>query len=97
MDKYFLQNERTTMEAEQIAVSVDDRETFIQDLDEKNEQINILQKTNKDLELKSKSDIEVLVEEIKSLRNSQSELEETLNQSEKEKFELQVFFMLNVH
>jgi len=83
------QNERTTMETEKIAVSVDERETFIQDLDEKNEQIKNLQKTNEDMELKSKSDIEVLVEEIKSLRNFQSELEETIDKSEKEKFKSQ--------
>lgn len=86
-----MQNERTTMETEKIAVSVDERETFIQDLDEKNEQIKNLQKTNEDMELKSKSDIEVLVEEIKSLRNFQSELEETIDKSEKEKFKSQVF------
>ena len=63
----------------------------MRELDDKSLQLEILKKQTEDLELKSKSDIKVLSKEIKSLRNSQAELKETLHQSMKEKSELQVF------
>lgn len=63
---------------------------FMQELDGKRVQIENLQKRLEVMEVKSKSDIEVLVKEVKVLRSSQADLKEALNRSLKEKTELEV-------
>ncbi|CAA6670487.1 unnamed protein product [Spirodela intermedia] len=55
----------------------------------KKEQVTNLQRRLEEVEMKSKSDIKVLVKEVKSLRKSQVELTEKLNKSIKEKTELE--------
>lgn len=63
---------------------------LMQELDGKRVQIENLQKRLEVMEVKSKSDIEVLVKEVKVLRSSQADLKEALNRSLKEKTELEV-------
>lgn len=62
----------------------------MQELDVTREQLESSQKLKEELEMKSKSDIKVLVKEVKSLRKAQTELKQELNQSLKEKVELEV-------
>lgn len=69
---------------------MEDKEMFMQELDGKRVQIENLQKRLEVMEVKSKSDIEVLVKEVKVLRSSQADLKEALNRSLKEKTELEV-------
>lgn len=63
---------------------------MLQELDVTREQLESSQKLKEELEMKSKSDIKVLVKEVKSLRKAQTELKQELNQSLKEKAELEV-------
>lgn len=49
-----------------------------------------LLKQYQELEVKSKTDMKVLVKEIRSLRKSQSELKQHLNQSHEEKLRAEV-------
>lgn len=65
-------------------------ESLLQELDVTREQLENAQKRKEELELKSKADIKVLVKEVKSLRKAQTELKQDLNQSLKEKAELEV-------
>lgn len=65
-------------------------ESLLQELDVTREQLENAQKRKEELELKSKADIKVLVKEVKSLRKAQIELKQDLNQSLKEKAELEV-------
>lgn len=69
---------------------MEDKEMLMQELDGKRVQIENLQKRLEVMEVKSKSDIEVLVKEVKVLRSSQADLKEALNRSLKEKTELEV-------
>lgn len=56
----------------------------------KTEQVKALQKHFEELEIKSKSDVRLLIKEVKFLRSSQAELKEVLSHSLKEKTELDV-------
>lgn len=62
-----------------------------QELDFAKQQFEDLLKRHQELEAKSKADIRVLVKEVKSLRNSQAELNQKLNLSLREKSELEVY------
>lgn len=53
-------------------------------------QLEDLRKRQEELEAKSKADIKVLVKEVKSLRINQNELQQELNQTMKDKAELEV-------
>ncbi|GKB51430.1 PX domain-containing protein EREX-like protein [Tanacetum coccineum] len=55
-------------------------EMLLKELDDAKNQIEILKKQQDVMELKSKSDIKILVEEVKSLRTSNTELKQELNQ-----------------
>lgn len=82
---------------------------MLQNLNATKERLQILSKQYEKLEAKSKADIKVLAKEVKSLRNSQSELKKELSVSVKEKCEAEVgyqpahvissrmFFLLTVH
>ncbi|CAA7407557.1 unnamed protein product [Spirodela intermedia] len=85
---YSEQNERVSAESEK-AAAFSEREILVQDLGAKKEQVTNLQRRLEEVEMKSKSDIKVLVKEVKSLRKSQVELTEKLNKSIKEKTELE--------
>ncbi|XP_010928331.1 PX domain-containing protein EREL1 isoform X1 [Elaeis guineensis] len=82
------QNEKTRAESEKITAS-GEKELLLRELDTKQEELEIMQKRLEELEMKSKADIKVLVKEVKFLRSSQAELRELLNQSLKEKTELE--------
>ncbi|XP_020265604.1 PX domain-containing protein EREL1 isoform X1 [Asparagus officinalis] len=82
------QSEKTRAESEKLSAS-SDKDLLLEDLDSKQEQIDKLQRHLEDVEMKSKADIKVLVKEVKFLRNSQRELKEMLNQSMKEKADLE--------
>lgn len=62
---------------------------LLQELDVAREQLDDLQKHHEEFELKSKTDVKVLVKEVKSLRNSQSELKQELSRLMKEKLEVE--------
>ncbi|KAI3468010.1 hypothetical protein Pfo_024673 [Paulownia fortunei] len=61
------------------------KDVLYQELDSAKQQFQELLKRHQELEVKSKADIKVLVKEVKSLRSSQAELNQRLNQSLKEK------------
>ncbi|XP_039141859.1 PX domain-containing protein EREL1-like isoform X1 [Dioscorea cayenensis subsp. rotundata] len=82
------QGEKTRAELER-TTALEDKEMLMQELDGKRVQIENLQKRLEVMEVKSKSDIEVLVKEVKVLRSSQADLKEALNRSLKEKTELE--------
>ncbi|XP_028792788.1 PX domain-containing protein EREL1 isoform X2 [Neltuma alba] len=66
---------------------VQEKEELLQTLNSTKDQLEILLKQYNELETKSKADVKVLVKEVKSLRNSQSELKRELSESIKEKCE----------
>ncbi|XP_061340983.1 PX domain-containing protein EREL1-like isoform X2 [Gastrolobium bilobum] len=66
---------------------VQQKDELLQNLDATKKQLEILSKQYGELEAKSKADVKVLVKEVKSLRNSQTELKKELSESIKEKCE----------
>lgn len=64
-----------------------------QELGSAKQQFEDLLKRHQELEVKSKADIKVLVKEVRSLRSSQSELTQQLKQSQREKSEMEVYFV----
>ncbi|KAJ6849767.1 PX domain-containing protein EREL1 isoform X1 [Iris pallida] len=84
----FEQNEKTRAESENTTAS-SEKQMLLQELNAKQDKIENLQRHLVDVEMKSKADIKVLVKEVKFLRSSQAELKEMLNQSMKEKTELE--------
>lgn len=73
---------------------MDENKMLLQELDFAREQLDDLQKHHEEFELKSKTDVKVLVKEVKSLRNSQSELKQELSRLMKEKLEVEVISFL---
>lgn len=67
--------------------AIEEKEALLQELNATKEQLENLLRRHEELEVKSKSDIKVLIKEVKSLRSSQTELKHELNQSVKEKTE----------
>ncbi|XP_042468738.1 PX domain-containing protein EREL1-like isoform X1 [Zingiber officinale] len=84
----FEENERSYAESEK-KIAKEEKDCLQQELDSKQEELVNMQKSLEELELKSKADIKVLVKEVKFLRKSQAELKEILNQSVREKTELE--------
>lgn len=70
---------------------IKENEFLQQDLDFARDQLENLQKRHEELEMKSKTDVKVLIKEVKSLRNSQSELKQQLSELVKEKLEAEVW------
>lgn len=68
---------------------VQKNEMLLQELDDAREQVNNLKKYHHELDLKSKSDVKLLVKEVKSLRSSQSELKQELNRCLKDILDLE--------
>ncbi|XP_062089888.1 PX domain-containing protein EREX [Humulus lupulus] len=68
---------------------MDENKMLSQELDATKEQLHNLQKHHEAFELKSKTELKLLVKEVRSLRNSQSELKEELSQQMKEKLKLE--------
>ncbi|XP_074557227.1 PX domain-containing protein EREL1-like, partial [Curcuma longa] len=84
----FEQNERNCSELEK-EIANEEKQSLQQGLDSNQEKIDDMRKLMEERELKSKADIKVLVKEVKVLRKSQAELKDMLNQSLKEKTELE--------
>ncbi|PON48077.1 Phox domain containing protein [Parasponia andersonii] len=68
---------------------MDEKKMLLQELIVAREQLNDLQKHHEEFELKSKTDVKLLVKEVKSLRNSHSELKQELSRLMKEKLEVE--------
>lgn len=66
-----------------------ENDELLRELEATKDQLNILLKQHEELEVKSKSDIKVLVKEVKSLRRSQVELKQKLDDSFQEKTKLE--------
>ena len=64
----------------------------MQELDASREQLQYLQKRYEEFVIKSKSDIELFVKEIKSLRGAQIDLKQECSQLMEEKSGLEVSF-----
>lgn len=82
------QDEKARMESENLVV-IQENEMLVQELDAAREQLQNLQKHHEESEVKSKTDVKVLVKEVKSLRSSQSEVKQELSKLMKEKLELE--------
>lgn len=76
---------------------IQENDILLQELDVSRQQLDNLQKFHDEFEVKSKTDVKLLVKEVKSLRNSQSELKQELSRLMKEKLEVEVcpLFHLN--
>ncbi|KAJ4798943.1 Phox (PX) domain-containing protein [Rhynchospora pubera] len=84
----FEQNEKTRVESENTSAS-GEKELLVQELEAKNEELDSVKRHLEEVEKKSKSDIKVLVKEVKNLRSSQAELKKIANRYSEEKTELQ--------
>ncbi|XP_048491845.1 PX domain-containing protein EREX isoform X2 [Beta vulgaris subsp. vulgaris] len=82
------QDEKMRMVSENLAV-IQEIEMLRQELDVSRDQLDNLQKNHEVSETKSKTDLKVLVKEVKSLRNSQSDLKQELSNLMKVKIELE--------
>lgn len=65
-----------------------------QELDVARVQLKHLQKHHDEFEMKSKTDMKLLVKEVKSLRSSQLELKQQLGELMKEKVDVEVWSFL---
>ena len=70
------------------------KDELLQELAATKDQLNILLKQHEELEVKSKSDVKMLVKEVKSLRKTQTELKQKLDMSLQERSEVEVGFGL---
>ncbi|KAL0342119.1 UNVERIFIED_CONTAM: PX domain-containing protein EREX [Sesamum calycinum] len=68
---------------------IKENEALPEELDYAREQLKNLQMCHGEVDLKSKSDVKLLVREVKSLRNSQSELQRELDRMAKERTEFE--------
>ncbi|KAM7498260.1 hypothetical protein LguiA_022674 [Lonicera macranthoides] len=82
------QDEKLRIESTKVSI-VKENEMLLQELDTAREQLENMHKLHEDSELKSKSDIKLLVKEVKSLRNVQLELKQELSRLMKEKLEVE--------
>lgn len=72
---------------------IEEKDVLLQELDDTKNKFDQLLKKHQDLEVKSKADIKVLVKEVKSLRNSQADLKQQLNQSLRGMLDAEVFHL----
>lgn len=84
-----LQEEKEYVESTNMSI-INENKRLLQELDLARNQVEKLQKQHEDLEMKSKTDVKLLVKEVKSLRTSQSELRQEFSQLMKEKLEVEV-------
>lgn len=83
------------MHSESTKISViQENDMLLQELDASRLQLENLQKYHEEFEVKSKTDVKLLVKEVKFLRNSQSELKQELSRLLKEKLEVEVMLFL---
>ncbi|KAI3506125.1 hypothetical protein L1887_28481 [Cichorium endivia] len=74
------QDDKQEPEAPKTSV-FEEKHELLQELDDTKNKLEQLSKKHQELEIKSKADVKVLVKEVKSLRSSQAELKQQLNQS----------------
>ncbi|KAK9282341.1 hypothetical protein L1049_005257 [Liquidambar formosana] len=82
------QDEKMHVESTKASI-IQENEMLLRELDFAREQLENLQKHNEESELKTKTDVKLLVKEVKSLRSSQSELKQELSRLMKEKLEVE--------
>ncbi|XP_066380068.1 PX domain-containing protein EREL1-like [Miscanthus floridulus] len=82
------QNEKTRAESEKTTAS-GENETLLEELEIKQKEVESLKQRLVEAEAKSKADKKVLVKEVKSLRNCQTEMKKVLNQYLEEKTDLE--------
>ncbi|KAK4488862.1 hypothetical protein RD792_004652, partial [Penstemon davidsonii] len=82
------QEERARAEATKTSI-LEENEALRKELDSAKEQLKNMQKCHEESDMKSKSDVKLLVKEVKSLRKSQSEFTRDLEKLEKEKTEFE--------
>ncbi|KAL6144861.1 hypothetical protein ACLB2K_055551 [Fragaria x ananassa] len=82
------QDAREHSESTKISI-IQENDLLLQELDVSRRQLDNLQKFHEEFEVKSKTDVKLLVKEVKSLRNSQSELKQELSRLMKEKLEVE--------
>lgn len=82
------QDEKTRMASENLAV-IQENEILRQKIDVSRDQLENSQKQHEESETKAKTDLKVLVKEVKSLRSAQSDLKQELSNLMKEKLELE--------
>ncbi|KAI3455298.1 hypothetical protein Pfo_011961 [Paulownia fortunei] len=82
------QDEKANAEATKTSI-IKENESLRQELDSAREQLKNLEKCHEEADLKSKSDLKLLVREVKSLRSSQSELQQELDRVAKDRTEFE--------
>ncbi|KAG4979032.1 hypothetical protein AAZX31_13G347500 [Glycine max] len=82
------EDERLLAESTKESV-IQEKQMLQQELDVAREQFKHLQKHHDEFEMKSKTDLKVLIKEVKSLRNSELELKQQLSELMKEKLDLE--------
>ncbi|MFS7996860.1 putative Phox domain, PX domain superfamily protein [Helianthus anomalus] len=75
------QDDKRETEVPKTTSVIEEKNKLLVELDETKNKFDQLLKKHQELEVKSKADIKVLVKEVKSLRNSQADLKQQLNQS----------------
>ncbi|KAL9267960.1 PX domain-containing protein [Drosera capensis] len=80
------QDEKARIESAKLSV-IQENEMLLQELDDAREQLDNMQKHHEESDMKSKTDVKLLVKEVKSLRQSQTELKQELSRLMKEKLE----------
>ncbi|XP_016649498.1 PREDICTED: uncharacterized protein LOC103328102 isoform X2 [Prunus mume] len=82
------QDAKVHSESTKISI-IQENDMLLQELDASRLQLENLQKYHEEFEAKSKTDVKLLVKEVKFLRNSQSELKQELSRLLKEKLEVE--------
>ncbi|TKY48058.1 hypothetical protein E2542_SST25472 [Spatholobus suberectus] len=82
------EDERLLAESTKASV-IQEKQMLQQELDVAREQLKHLQKHHDEFEMKSKTDLKVLIKEVKSLRSSELELKQQLSELIKEKLDLE--------
>jgi uncharacterized membrane protein (DUF106 family) len=73
---------------------IQEKQMLQQELDVAREQLKHLQKHHDEFEMKSKTDMKLLIKEVKSLRSSQLELKQQLSELMEEKVDVEVWSFL---
>ncbi|KAJ1393479.1 PX domain superfamily [Sesbania bispinosa] len=84
----FEEDERLLAESTKASL-IQEKQMLQQELDMAREQLQHLQKHHDEFEMKSKTDMKLLIKEVKSLRSSQLELKQQLGELMKEKLEVE--------
>lgn len=89
VESLLFQDERLLAESTKASV-IQEKQMLQQELDVVREQLKNLLKHHDDFEMKSKTDMKVLIKEVKSLRSGELDLKQQLGELIKEKLDLEV-------